>query len=508
MKGLYGRQSIDKKESLSIEGQLEQCRTKLQKDEPYEEYQDKGFSGKNTDRPALNKLLNDIKNGLIDCVVVYRLDRFSRNITDFYNMWEVMKQHGCEFVSVSESFDTSTPMGRAMMGILVTFAQMERENIQQRVKDNYYYRIKENGTWAGGTAPYGFNIGRTEDNKPTLVQNVKQMEAVKLMFSLYSSEINMSLSKISRTLTEKGYERKNKNNDTGKGGGWNTGGISKILQNTVYVKADSILYHYLKTYNIQFLNDEDAWDGSHSCHIVGKNHNGNIRMFDDLKEQSVYITNFEGVIDSRTYISVMQRLKKNDKFRNAAKESRLQELTGKLKCGNCGYAVKSFSLAPDGRPYLHCNGRMILHTCDCKYSEFNFYEIQNYVGEQIQEKLDNLKTIINKQKQRKNSKISKIKELENKLDNLVTIAASSDLLEQATMRQIEATQSQINKLQLELKMNADIGDDLQLPSLGGAVLQRYSEQTMEGKKHIVNVLIDRILLHSETKEIEIIWNEL
>lgn len=508
MKGLYGRQSIYNGESLSIEGQLEQCRATLLNNEPYKEYQDRGFSGKNTERPALEELLNDIKSGLIDCVIVYRLDRFSRNISDFYNMYEIMRQHNCEFVSVSESFDTSTPVGRVMMGILITFAQMERENIQQRVKDNYYYRIKENGTWAGGIAPYGFKIGRTEDNKPTLVQDEKQMEAVKLMFSLYSSEIGMSLSKISKILTERGYERKKKNNDTGKGSGWTSGSISKILQNTVYVKADSILYHHLKTYQIQFLNDEDAWDGSHSCHIVGKNHNGNVRMFENMKEQSVYITNFEGVIDSRVYMDIMKRLAKNDKFRTATKESRLQELTGKLKCSKCGYAVKSFSVSTNGRPYLHCHGRMILHTCDCKYNNFNFFEIQNYVGEQIQEKLDNLKVIVDRQKQRKNSKIRKIKELENKLDNLVEMAAGSDLLEQAAMRQIESTQSQINKLQLELKMNSDIGDDLQLPALGGAALRRYSEQTMEGKKHIVNVLINRILLHEESGEIEILWNEL
>lgn len=199
MKALYARQSLDKKDSVSIEGQLDLCKTRLLDDEPYLEYTDKGYSGKNTERPSLDKLLKDIQNDKIDSVIVYRLDRFSRNITDFYSMYEIMKSHNCEFISVTEAFDTSTSMGRAMMGILITFAQMERENVQQRVKDNYYYRISENGTWASGPAPYGFVNAKTEDNKPTLIQDEHEIEAVKMMYRLYSQNAKISLSEIAST---------------------------------------------------------------------------------------------------------------------------------------------------------------------------------------------------------------------------------------------------------------------------------------------------------------------
>ena len=241
MKGLYARQSLDKKDSLSIATQIDHTNTQLSQNEQFKEYTDKGFSGKNTERPSLNELLKDIESGSIDGVIVYRLDRFSRNIADFYNMYEVMQKHNCEFVSVSESFDTSTPMGRVMMGILITFAQMERESIQERVKDNYYYRVAQDGRWAGGTPPYGFTNGRTEDGKPTLLVDTERMEAVKFIFKMYDEDVSVSLGKIAKELREKGYICSKSKKTT-----WDSSTISKILQNTLYVKADEILYKYLE----------------------------------------------------------------------------------------------------------------------------------------------------------------------------------------------------------------------------------------------------------------------
>ena len=100
--------------------------------------------------------------GKIQKIVVYRLDRFSRSIAAFGRLWEVLQQHGVEFVSVNETFDTSTPMGRAVLDIIVVFAQLERETTAERVRDNYYQRAKL-GFWPGGPAPYGFTLGKLPD---------------------------------------------------------------------------------------------------------------------------------------------------------------------------------------------------------------------------------------------------------------------------------------------------------------------------------------------------------
>ena len=122
---IYARQSVDKPDSISIESQIEFCKYEL-KGGSFKEYKDKGYSGKNTVRPQLQQLLSDIRKGEISKVIVYKLDRISRSILDFSNMMELFQEYQVEFVSSTEKFDTSTPMGRAMLNICIVFAQLER----------------------------------------------------------------------------------------------------------------------------------------------------------------------------------------------------------------------------------------------------------------------------------------------------------------------------------------------------------------------------------------------
>ncbi len=118
---IYARQSVDKTDSISIESQLEYCKYET-RENPYKFYPDKGYSGKNTNRPAFEEMLEDIKQGKISRVIVYKLDRISRSILDFANMMEIFSKHNVEFVSSTERFDTSTPIGRAMLNICIVFA--------------------------------------------------------------------------------------------------------------------------------------------------------------------------------------------------------------------------------------------------------------------------------------------------------------------------------------------------------------------------------------------------
>ena len=162
---LYGRQSIEKKDSISVESQLEYCRYETHGD-PYIEYADRGFSGKNTNRPDFERMMNDIRAGKIKRVIVYKLDRISRSILDFANMMETFQEYNVEFVSSTEKFDTSTPIGRAMLNICIVFAQLERETIQKRVTDAYYARNKR-GFYMGGRIPYGYRL------KSTVIDNIR-----------------------------------------------------------------------------------------------------------------------------------------------------------------------------------------------------------------------------------------------------------------------------------------------------------------------------------------------
>ena len=122
MNAIYARQSVDRADSISIESQIEFCRYEL-KGEPYKVYADRGYSGKNTDRPAFGEMMRDMENGTIRRVVVYKLDRISRSILDFSRMMERFEANRVEFVSTTEKFDTSSPMGRAMLNICIVFAQ-------------------------------------------------------------------------------------------------------------------------------------------------------------------------------------------------------------------------------------------------------------------------------------------------------------------------------------------------------------------------------------------------
>ncbi|MCL2445479.1 MAG: recombinase family protein [Oscillospiraceae bacterium] len=139
---IYARQSVDKKDSISIESQISFCEHETRGNE-FKTYSDKGYSGKNLDRPDFEKLMEDIQQGLIKRVIVYKLDRISRSILDFSGLMIFFEKHGVEFVSVTEKFDTSTPVGRAMLNICIVFAQLERETIQQRVSDAYHTRSKK-----------------------------------------------------------------------------------------------------------------------------------------------------------------------------------------------------------------------------------------------------------------------------------------------------------------------------------------------------------------------------
>jgi site-specific DNA recombinase len=122
-----------------------------------ENYDDGGFSGGNIERPALKRMMDDIQNGRIDIVVVYKVDRISRSLMDFYDLLKVFEKHGVEFVSVTQNFDTSQPMGKLMLNMLLSFAQFEREVIRERILDKFELS-KQKGIFMGGSLPLGYRV--------------------------------------------------------------------------------------------------------------------------------------------------------------------------------------------------------------------------------------------------------------------------------------------------------------------------------------------------------------
>lgn len=146
-----------------------------------ERYDDPGYTGANTERPALQKLMTDIKEGKINCVVVYKVDRLSRSLLDFSHLLESFDQNNVTFVSVTQHFNTNTSMGRLTLNILLSFAQFEREIISERTRDKMA-ASKKKGKWVGGKPPLGYDIDKVNHR---LVINPKEAELVKEIFALY-----------------------------------------------------------------------------------------------------------------------------------------------------------------------------------------------------------------------------------------------------------------------------------------------------------------------------------
>src|SRR5947209_18198213 len=193
-------------------------------------YDDGGFSGGNTERPALQRLLNDVRRGKIDIIVVYKVDRLTRSLADFAKLVELFDQHRVSFVSVTQSFNTTTSMGRLTLNVLLSFAQFEREVTAERIRDKIA-ASKRKGMRMGGPVPLGYDV-----EKKRLVVNRQEAERVRLIFRRYL-ELGC-LAKLARDLSERGIRTKTTRLSTGsiRGGiPFTKGPLAYLLKNRVYI---------------------------------------------------------------------------------------------------------------------------------------------------------------------------------------------------------------------------------------------------------------------------------
>lgn len=496
---VYARQSVDKKESLSIETQIESCKNVIEREDPACDiviYKDKGYSGKNTDRPGLQKLIDEIEQDRIDKVVVYKLDRISRNIVDFYNLYDFMNKHSCNFMSVKDQFDTNTPMGRLLMGILINFAQMERENIQVRVQDSYYARAETDGRWLGGKTPFGFDLSKNEKGVSTLKHN-RDIDIVKILFDKYATDTNTSLHKLSKFLNEQYGIIKTAT------------AINNILSNPIYVKADQVLYRYYKMLGVEFLNKESEWTGKNACLVLNKtNQTSKKTIFNDTKEWKVYITNWKGAIDSRTFIVVQERLAQNVSFsRDNTPKGKFKELSGLVKCAKCGRAVKIKGKYGS----MSCIGRSELRgVCDVSFRGVRLETLQAQVAVEMQKYLDNFAEKQTEEIRQREAIRKEIKQTELEIDKLLEIAEKSETLAKATLNRIEQKQEKIAELELKLNLGVNSSDKIEMRVI--KIVQpktdfrhiNYDSLTDEQKQALLKILVNRILL-SEDGTIEIDW---
>ena len=226
---IYTRKSSEEgldMEFNSLDAQREACEAYVASQKPEgwatirERYDDGGFSGGSLERPALARLIKDIKDGLVDVVVVYKIDRLSRSLVDFTRLVDVFDRHDVTFVSVTQSFNTTSSMGRLTLNILLSFAQFEREVIGERIRDKFAASRKR-GLWMGGTVPLGYAV---KDRKLVVVP--QEAATVRMIFERFC-KIG-SATTLARQIATEGVR-------TRKGNLIDKGTIYKLLANRVYL---------------------------------------------------------------------------------------------------------------------------------------------------------------------------------------------------------------------------------------------------------------------------------
>lgn len=402
MIAIYTRQSKDKKDSISIETQIEFCKREVY-GEDFKTYEDKGFTGANINRPDFQELMKDIKDGLITKVIVYRLDRISRSILNFTSMMEIFNKYNVEFVSCTEKLDTTTPAGRMVVNILIVFAQYERESTQQRITDNYYERAKL-GVFLGGNTPYGYDstVTKIMNKKMSMLVPGKDAEKVKKIFDMYVDGI--SLGDIARYL-----------NSNADGKNFHSKTVSRIIRNPVYVKADYNIYRFLDMKNCILINDLDDFKGINGLTCYGE---GNTK-FKDISGYNVAVGLHEGIIDSKTWLQAQYRIYNNEQFANNG-TSKNTWLSGISKCGTCGYAMTYKSVTKKLKngiktyKHLRCSGKTYKH-CDGDLNYIRLEDAEQSVFEMLAKYIKNKNIKMSDDKDD-----SKIKDLELELSSIDT----------------------------------------------------------------------------------------
>lgn len=294
---IYVRVSTEEQatEGYSISAQLQTLRqyTNLHGWEIVEEYVDEGISGKNIkDRPAMRKLVEDVEKDKFQALLVWKISRLSRNMLDTLKLLDKFEYYNVKFISYSENFDTGTPIGRLVVQLMASIAEMERNTLSENVKLGMKQRAME-GLWNGGVV-FGYNL----NDRKLLVINQDEAEVVKLIFTMYAD--GKGLRAIANYLNKTGYKTKRNRH-------FSINGIAQILDNPIYIGKIRWLQH-------------ENWDTQRRR---GKNPN------------PICVDGQHEAIISDELWSIVQARRKSKSFKQRQSHEPFL-LSGLLRCPDCG----------------------------------------------------------------------------------------------------------------------------------------------------------------------------
>jgi len=303
-------------------------------------YDDGGYTGGNMDRPALRRLVKDIEQGRVDCIVVYKVDRLSRSLLDFARIVETLEKHGVSFVSVTQQFNTTSSMGRLTLNILLSFAQFEREIIGERTRDKIA-ASRRKGKWTGGTPVLGYDV---DPRGGRLLVNEDEAAQVRSIFDLYLER--QSLIETIKELDARGWHNKRWTSKKGRERGgkpFNKNSLYNLLTNVIYLGKITL--------------GKDVFEGEHPA-----------------------------TVDGEVFSRVQALLHRNGTSGGKHVRNRFGALLkGLLRCAPCGCAMVHTHTKKGSRRYRYyvCLNAQKRGWHNCPSKSIPAQEIENFVVDQI-----------------------------------------------------------------------------------------------------------------------------
>ena len=504
---LYARKSVERENSISCETQIEYCKMMMKPEERGEKVEifvDNGFSGGNINRDGFQNMMKLVRQGKVSKVIVYKLDRISRSLSDFMNILQEFKEHKVEFVSSQESFDTSSPYGELIVKILMVFAEFERTSIINRVTQAYAHR-SEMGFYMGGRRPYGFEL------VPAIIHNVKtkklnpipaEAEQVRYIFEVYAQE-TVSLRRLQDLLIAEGKQPVN-------GSHWTTAKLSTLLRNPIYVRADSDIYDYYDRHGTQITTDLSLFTGEYGAHLYG--HTKHDSANSDWSDMKLVLLTHPGLVDSDIWLKCQRKLEKNRQITNSYSNP-TSWLAGKVICEQCGHTMTTIKGKPtqsgEVRRYFNCTGKSHKKICPGPQGSVYAEDLENMVYDCIAEKLADLKQTGHRSRNVERGEINdlklKIKAIEQQekqlLDTMLTGGFNDALL---TIANQKATQLKQDRLALYTRIE-ELNSRREETDVVVNLAKSWQTADYQRKKAVAMIMIHKILIR-EDGSIQIIWN--
>ena len=526
---IYSRKSVFTSKGESIENQVELCRRYILANLPEvaEEdvtvFEDEGFSAKDTKRPRFQQMLARIRRKEFQCLVCYRLDRVSRSVGDCSQLIEELRDLDVSFVSVTERFDTTTPMGKAMLMVASVFAQLERETLAERVRDNMFM-LARTGRWLGGTTPTGFVSEKTEkvdvDGKKRTACKLKhdpeEIRTVRIIFQKFL-ELH-SVSGVYKYLAEAGIRSRS--------GSWYSKlGIKQILQNPVYCVADKDARDYFVNRNADVCFPEE--DCSEELGLLAYNKRDYKKKNaprQEVSEWIIAIGKHPGIVTGKQWCAVQTVLDGNRPSSLTGKPfNDYCLLSGLIVCGKCGRRMFSRlrrSKGADGVYDYICDGKLQggKKICDCQNlggrqtDDMVCDYLMQYAdkGSDLHRRLEELAGALKRQQEADpiaplDAAIAKC---EAQLDSLVEQLSQPGLGQTLLPRintKAEELAKELERLTAEkkrLEENQDriAGREMDLELVAGALSSFRScfpEMTLQEKRSLIRLLVQKIVWDGE-----------